>query len=431
VVFGVSLAVLAAGGLTVAARRDASPPTRWPIKHVVFLIKENRSFDNLFGRFPGVDGTATGVENGRVVPLRDGVMRMPGKLPHHYWDAVADYHGGAMDGFARTPLAERYAYTQMRADQIPNYWRWAHRFVLGDRFFAPEMGPSFPNHLYAIAGQSAGSHDTPDNVIPADGRAKSWGCDAPASERVTVVDPDGDRTRVPPCFDMRTEGDALDQRGVSWRSYAATADQSGYIWSAFGAIRHVRDGAAWEDHIRPVSTFAADALKGDLPAVSWVTPTYALSDHPDAGANLCSGQNWTTRVIDALMEGPDWQSTAVFLTWDEWGGFYDHVPPPQVDGFGLGFRVPLMVISPYARAGTIDHHVGEFDSVLRFIEENWGIAGRLTARDANASDLAYDFDFSQRPLPPDPLPQRPDCRTYAYPSMPAGLAPSEPHSAVP
>jgi phospholipase C len=246
-----------------------------------------------------------------------------------------------------------------------------------------------------------------------------------------VVDPDGDRTRVPPCFDMRTEGDALDQRGVSWRSYAATADQSGYIWSAFGAIRHVRDGAAWEDHIRPVSTFAADALKGDLPAVSWVTPTYALSDHPDAGANLCSGQNWTTRVIDALMEGPDWQSTAVFLTWDEWGGFYDHVPPPQVDGFGLGFRVPLMVISPYARAGTIDHHVGEFDSVLRFIEENWGIAGRLTARDANASDLAYDFDFSQRPLPPDPLPQRPDCRTYAYPSMPAGLAPSEPHSAVP
>jgi phospholipase C len=233
---------------------------------------------------------------------------------------------------------------------------------------------------------------------------------------------------------MRTEGDALDQHGVSWRSYAATPDQNGYIWSAFGAIRHIRDGAGWEDHIRPVSTFAEDALSGDLPAVSWVTPVYQLSDHPDAGANLCSGQNWTTRVIDALMEGPEWKSTAIFLTWDEWGGFYDHVPPPAIDRFGLGFRVPLMVISPYARAGTIDHHLGEFDSVLRFIEENWGIAQPLTARDAQASDLTYDFDFSQPPLAPDPLPERTDCGKYAYPAMPADLAPpttERPPPAVP
>jgi phospholipase C len=425
----VSLAVLAAGGISYSAiRRAASPPTRWPIKHVVFLIKENRSFDNLFGRFPGADGATTGLRDGKIVPLTRGVMRVPGKLPHHYWDAAADYDHGKMDGFAHDTVSRTYAYTQMRPDQIPNYWAWAKRFVLSDRFFAPAMGPSFPNHLYAIAGQSAGSHDTPDNIVPTDGSAKSWGCDAPASERVTVVDADGDSTRVSPCFDMKTEGDALDERGVSWRAYAATSEQSGYIWSAFGAVRHIREGDAWDEHIRPVGSFAADALNGDLPAVSWVTPTYWVSDHPDSGANLCSGENWTTRVIDSLMLGPDWKSTAVFLTWDEWGGFYDHVRPPQVDRFGLGFRVPLLVISPYARAGTIDHHWGEFDSVLRFIDENWGIAGRLTARDAHASDLAYDFDFTRRPIPPSPLPFRTDCARYALPEAPAdvGTAPPSP-----
>jgi phospholipase C len=413
-VLGVSVAVVAAGGISLSATlRDHGPPTRSPIKHVVFLIKENRSFDNLFGRFPGADGATTGVDRGKVVPLADGVMRIPGKLPHHYWDAIADYRGGRMDGFARNAVARRYAYTQMRPDQIPNYWHWAKRFVLSDNFFSPAMGPSFPNHLYAIAGQSGGSHDTPDNIVPTDGTAKSWGCDAPTGEKVTVIDPDGDATRVPPCFDIQTQADVLERHGVSWRAYAATSEQNGYIWSAFGAVKHIREGDAWTDHVRPVDSFAADARSGDLPAVSWVTPTYWLSDHPDAGANLCSGENWTTRVIDALMAGPEWRSTAVFLTWDEWGGFYDHVRPPQIDRFGLGFRVPLLVISPYARAGTVDHHRGEFASVLRFVDENWGITRRLTARDAHASDLSYDFDFSRPPIPPDPLPVRTDCATYA------------------
>jgi phospholipase C len=234
--------------------------TKWPIKHVVFIVKENRSFDNLFGRFPGANGARTGLENGRRVPLRDGVMRIPARLPHHYADAVADEDRGRMDGFGRNPIAAHYAYTQMRPNQIPNYWHWAKNFVLSDNFFASAMGPSFPNHLYAIAGQSGGVHDTPDDVVPPDGGAKSWGCDAPSSENVTVVDGDGDdNARVPPCFDMRTEGDLLTRKGVSWRAYAATADQSGYIWSAFGAVRHIRETSTWTQHIRPVDQFVADA----------------------------------------------------------------------------------------------------------------------------------------------------------------------------
>jgi phospholipase C len=143
-----------------------------------------------------------------------------------------------------------------------------------------------------------------------------------------------------------------------------------------------------------------------LPSVTWVTPRFQLSDHP--GANFCYGENWATRVIDAIMKTPDWSSTAIFLTWDEWGGFYDHVPPPRADAFGLGFRVPLIVLSPYARAGFVDHRVSEFDSMLRFIEENWGLKP-LTRRDANAPSLRPDFDFSRKPARPHPLPLRTDC----------------------
>jgi phospholipase C len=410
-----SIGVLAAGGLSSAVAPDASMQTRSPIKHVVFLIKENRSFDNMFGRFPGANGSAVGRDGDRTVPLTQGVMRMPGVLPHHYVDALADWNGGAMDGFARTPFARRYAYTQLYKDQIPNYWRWAHDFVLGDDFFASAMGPSFPNHLYTIAAQSAGTHDTPDDVPAPPGLAKSWGCDAPRQEKVTVVAPDGDVSRVAPCFDVPTEGDLLTARGVSWRAYGAARDQKGYIWSAYDAIRHVRDTNLWSEHVKPVGTFVDDALTGELPAVSWVTPPMGVSDHPDRGTNLCSGENWTTEVVNAIMHGPDWPTTAVFLTWDDWGGFYDHVPPKQVDLFGLGFRVPLLVISPYARAGVIDHRWGEFSSVLRFIEENWSLPTHLTARDASASDLTYDFDFSGPPLPPDPLPLRADCARYPYP----------------
>ena len=144
-----------------------------------------------------------------------------------------------------------------------------------------------------------------------------------------------------------------------------------------------------------------------LPPVTWITPRFELSEHPEY--NFCYGENWTTEVVNAIMRSPMWRDTAIFISWDDFGGFYDHVPPVVVDPFGLGVRVPMILLSPYARRGVVDHHLGEFSSVLRFIEDNWGLT-QLTMRDRRATDLSYDFNFSQRPRAPDPLPLRTDCR---------------------
>ena len=157
----------------------------------------------------------------------------------------------------------------------------------------------------------------------------------------------------------------------------------------------------------PVDRVIEDIAASRLPPVTWITPRFQLSQHPDF--NFCYGENWSTKVIDAIMESPMWTDTAIFLTWDDYGGFYDHVRPPNVDRLGLGFRVPLLVLSPYAKTGYIDDHLGEFSSVLRFIENNWRLTP-LTHRDRRASDLLYDFDFSQQPRPPDSQPLRTDCR---------------------
>jgi phospholipase C len=152
-----------------------------------------------------------------------------------------------------------------------------------------------------------------------------------------------------------------------------------------------------------VDNVAADIKANGLPAVTWITPRFEQSEHPEY--DLCYGENWTTRIVNAIMQSPDWQSTAIFVTWDDWGGFYDHVPPVHVDPFGFGFRVPLLTISPYAKQGVVDHREGEFSSVLRFIEDNWGL-NQLTQRDRRADNLSYNFDFSQQPRSPDPQPEQ-------------------------
>ena len=162
----------------------------------------------------------------------------------------------------------------------------------------------------------------------------------------------------------------------------------------------------WERYIRPVDNLIRDIRADRLPAVTWVTPRFELSEHPEY--SFCHGENWTTRVVNAIMRSPMWEHTAIFITWDEWGGFYDHVPPVGVDPFGFGIRVPLLTISPYAKRGHVDHRLGEFSSILRFIEDNWGLS-RLTHRDRRANNLSYNFDFSGEPRPPLPLPLRTDC----------------------
>ena len=381
--------------------------TRWPIKHVVFLIKENRTFDNLFGTFPGADGVTFGYDQGvrrALTPGTDGSIGSE-DIPHCYVCSRTAWDHGKMDGFNQGTVSDRWSYTQLHGPQLPNYWHWAKEFLLGDRFFSSAQGPSFPNHLYAISAQSGGAHDNPRRT-GAFRSSNTFGCDAPAGQTVTVVDSEGHEKQVRPCFNFSTEGDLLNKAKIDWAYYAANPDQLGYIWSAYSAISHIRETPQWHRHVLPVDNLITDINKDRLPPVTWVAPRYEVSEHPQY--NFCLGENWSTRVIDAIMRSPMWKDTAIFVTWDDYGGFYDHVPPLQVDNFGFGIRVPLLVISPYARTGVIDHHLGEFSSVLRFIEDNWGLR-QLTARDGAANDLSYDFDFGQKPRPPDPLSLRTNC----------------------
>jgi phospholipase C len=395
--------------------------TRWPIKHVVFVIKENRTFDNLFGRFPGTNGATTGMDLGRERPLTRALDRLPMDIRHCYRCAIQAWNEGKMDGFATvSDAADRWAYTQYLPEDIPNLWRWAEGFVLGDNFFASAHGPSFPNHLYTIAAQSGGARENPiqDQQLlrerhRATGLFKAWGCDSIETAYVPVEDREGNVKNVPPCFDFLTEGDLLTEAGIPWAYYSATNMQNGYLWSAYDAIRHIReDPEIWRRHMFGVDGFVRDALDGRLPPVTWVTPRFELSDHPEY--SMCHGENWTTQIVNAVMEGPHWKDTAIFLTWDDYGGFYDHVPPPQVDGFGFGIRVPLLIISPYAKQGYVTHELGEFSSVLRFVEDNWMLT-QLTHRDRDATPLLSSFDFTQEPRAPLPLPLRDDCEGPRFP----------------
>ena len=407
---------------TAPERVDADTfDTMTPIKHVVFVIKENRTFDNMFGLFPGANGVTVGMDQGEPRALTPAIDRLEMDIRHCYDCALQAWNEGEMDGFATiSEWADRYAYTQFLPEDLPNYWHWASEYVLGDNFFASAQGPSFPNHLYTIAAQSVGTHENvyQDQDLLRErhqetGLFKAWGCDSTEEAYAVVVDSEGIEKKVPPCFDFLTEGDLLTRADIPWAYYAATQYQHGYLWSAYDAIRHIReDEEYWQSHIFPVDTFVEQSSTGLLPPVTWVTPRFELSEHPEY--SFCHGENWTTEIVNAVMEGPQWDSTAIFITWDDYGGFYDHVPPPQVDDFGFGIRVPLLVISPYAKRGFVSHELGEFSSVLRFIEDNWELT-QLTHRDRDATPLLSAFDFEQKPRPPDPLPLRTDCLGPQFP----------------
>ncbi len=237
---------------------------------------------------------------------------------------------------------------------------------------------------------------------PVTGTSGVWGCDAKPRVTVPVLDQEGDVVDIYPCLDFPTLGDRLTAAGVSWKMYAPSPGDydagfqgsAGYIWTVYDAIRHIRDSPEWQEHVVPVSQFAIDAAAGNLPSVSWISTPSPVSEHPPA--SVCAGENWTVGLLNALGGGPNWSDSAVFLTWDDFGGFYDHVPPTQVDVYGLGFRVPLLVVSPYAREGLILKQEAEFSSVLKFIEEDFGVPN-LTDRDLNAYDLAGAFDYTQAP----------------------------------
>jgi len=371
------------------------------IKHIVFIIKENRSFDNYFGTFPGADGATQGkVSTGQTIPLG----HTPDKthdIGHSWIDAHTAVHGGKMDRFDLVFMGSDLSpYTQMRQSDIPNYFAYAHQFVLADRMFSSLEGPSMPNHLYTVGAQSGGVISNPNGSPNG-----AWGCDSDSTALVSVMDRNGNVTQQYPCFDFQTMADSLQNAGISWKYYAPGFGQNGYQWSALDAIRHIRNGSLWNSNVVSDTQFLVDAQNGNLPAVSWVIsgPT---SEHPPD--STCLGENWTVQQINAIMQGPDWDSTAIFVTWDDFGGFYDHVPPPGLDRYGLGPRVPLLIISPYAKQSFVSHTQYEFSSFLKLVENRFNLAP-LTARDAASNDMTDSFNFRQPPRPPFVLQPRPVC----------------------
>ncbi len=360
-----------------------------PIEHIVVIMQENRSFDNLFHGFPGADTVETGMSNGLEIPLQPVSITDPRDLDHSHGGWWKDWNQGAMDGFARDGSnPPTLAYSYVPKSEVEAYWEMAAQFTLGDRMLQSNTGPSFVAHQYLIAGQSGAVDGNPSGDI--------WGCDADASARAPLLGPNGtDLPGVYPCFDYQTVGDLLDARGVSWRYYAPGSRDGYFLLSAYQAIRHIRFGKDWQlNVISPQSQVLTDIAAGNLAQVTWIVPDFAHSDHP--GSRSTEGPDWVASIVNAIGKGPLWKSTAIFITWDDWGGWYDHVVPPVVDKMGPGFRVPLIVVSPYARRGYVSHHVHEASGFGAFIEKNFGLPA-LGTRDAQADDFADCFDYAQRP----------------------------------
>ena len=450
-------AALTAGAAVLLGAAAASPSRAallhqgiHKIRHVVVVMQENRSFDSYFGTFPGADGipmeggvpsvcVPTGRGSGCQRPYHDGEDVDLGG-PHRAADAAADIDGGRMDGFARQaehfanecePHASAACARLSRPDvmgyhddrEIPNYWAYARNFVLQDHMFEPNASWSLPSHLFMVSEWSASC------PVPMD----------PASCRNALDDPDGPTDDVstpmpaaPPWpathFDWTDLTYLLHRHHVGWRYYLGEGDEPDCpdgaarcrprrqapgvpgIWNPLPAFDTVhRDGET--GNIEPVDRFFSAAAGGRLPAVSWVVPDDAHSEHPPNP--LSTGQAYVTRLVNAVMRGPDWPSTAIFIGWDDWGGFYDHVVPPHVDENGFGMRVPGLVVSPYAKRGFIDHQVLSFDAYAKFIEDDFLGGARLdpstdgrpdprpSVREGSPvlGDLAADFDFDQPPRP--------------------------------
>jgi phospholipase C len=356
------------------------------IQHTVFIMKENRTFDHYFGQFPGANGATSGATStGQTIPLAH--LTNPADLANlcNGWScALLAMDGGKMNGFDLIDGGTLEAYTQLEQHDIPNYWAYAQHFTLADAYFTSAHAASLPNELYAIAAQSGGVID--------DGSDYGAGvaCDGSPAELVTVLNPDGTTRQTSPCFDFPTLADSLEAAGIPWMYYGGAPN-------TFSTIRQIRNGPAWSANFVSTDQFFSDAQAGRLPAVSWVAMPEEDDEHPPE--NWCPGENWTVQALDAVMQGPDWDSSVVFVTWDDFGGLYDHVAPPQLDQFGLGPRVPLLVISPYAKPGFVVHTVYEHSSILKFVETRYGLAP-LTARDANASDMLDSFNFTQLPQAP-------------------------------
>jgi phospholipase C len=469
--------VIAALGLCVMAacssstNRGASSSSRPPgtvrasdgirkIKHIVVIMQENRAFDSYFGTYPGADGIP--MANGRpavcapdpatrrcVAPYPDHAD-VNGGGPHGAPQARADINRGRMNGFlAVARRAQRGCAEQTNpncaanagsgidvmgyhtASDIPNYWKYAADFVLQDHMFEPNASWSLPEHLFQVSEWSA---DCTRHDVATSCRNSNMPTPRPHNGKPTELP---QRRPGNPIYAWTDLTYLLHKNAVSWGYYVVTGTEpdctNAQAIACAPVPQNYRTPSIWNPlplfdtviadqqrgNIRSVTDFYSAARAGSLPAVSWVVPSGALSEHPPA--RVSDGMAYTTSLINAVMRGPDWASTAIFVSWDDWGGFYDHVIPPVVDINGYGLRVPGLTISPYARRGYIDHQTLSFDAYVKFIEDDFLGGKRLdpatdgrpdprpTVRE-NAKilgDLTAEFDFTQQPRPPVLLPVHP------------------------
>jgi phospholipase C len=375
----------------------------YPIDHIVIIVKENHTFDNYFGSFPGAEGTQTAQTSTGTVPVGRPPQQLLRDLCHEHQCALDDWNHGAMNhwdlGDTRN-ANDQLAFTQYTEADIPNYWQYAKHFTLADHFFSSVLGPSFPGHMFAIAAQTGWAFGNPSQATP-------WGCDDASGTTIDVLD-DGtcNVKQVFPCFKFPTVPDVLPSN-VTWKFYGSNL--LGQTWTMFDAIDKVRNTDAWSAHVRDQTEFDSDVKNGTLPNVVWLVPQDVNSEHPPF--NICSGENWTVTHLNELMNSQYWGHLAIVFTYDDFGGWYDHVAPPQQYGcdgvrpYGLGFRLPAIIISPYAKPGYVMKSVAHQASVPKLIETLFG-APSLSTLDPAAQDgpdtnnLLDAFDFEQSPNPP-------------------------------
>ncbi len=409
-------------------------------QHIVVIFQENRSPDNLF-QDPvlisrGADIASSGLNStGQTIPLSPIDLGTTGSSPQNYDLSHANaafvsmYDGGKMDGANLIPCSPAAncppnahpnpQYMYVKPADVQPYFALAEQYTFGDRMFQTNEGPSFPAHQFIISGTSAPS--TGSNLFAAENPALSpAGCIAASTNRVKMIDPSGSETNAAPqypCFDHPTLTDLLNTKGVSWRYYAPSA---GSIWTGPDAIQHMCQqqtvngtltctGPDWVNNVKiPQSQVLVDIANGNLAQVSWVIPNGQSSDH--AVANDGSGPSWVASIVNAIGNSPYWANTAIIITWDDWGGWYDHVAPKVINdgvswgsGYVYGFRVPLIVVSPYAKTAYISHTTHDFGSILKFIETTYNLPS-LGYADGPADDLSDCFNLAHTPVGFHPIP---------------------------
>jgi phospholipase C len=387
----------------VCAAVAQNPDHHHQVQNIVVIFQENRSPDNLFHGLSNADIANSGLNSkGQQITLQPTPLAANYDLSHAHSAFLALYDNGKMDGADKItvtcapgahdcpPPNPQFVY--VNPSDVDPYFQMAEQYTFADRMFQTNQGPSFPAHQFIISGTSAPSPQS--NLFAAENPAgvprsgNNTGCTAPTSEFVKMIDPSGSETqKLYPCFDHPTLVDLLDGRGISWQYYTPSA---GSIWTGPNAIQHLRFGDDWNNVILNPSQILTDIRNGQLANVTWVVPSGRSSDHPVITDG--SGPSWVASVVNAIGNSQYWDNTVIFITWDDWGGFYDHVAPPILNSYEYGFRVPLIVVSPFAKQGYVSHVTHDFGSILKFIEEVFHLPS-LGYADAFADDLSDCFNF--------------------------------------